>query len=80
MNAIYMFVYNVFGIESVVLSIVIVTFLIYLCMLPLTIKQQKFSKLTQLMQPEIQAIAEKYKGKRDQASIQAMNNEKQLVY
>lgn len=80
MNAIYMFVYNVFGIESVVLSIVIVTFLIYLCMLPLTIKQQKFSKLTQLMQPEIQAIAEKYKGKRDQASIQAMNNEQQLVY
>ena len=37
MNAIYMFVYIVFGIESVVLSIVIVTFLIYLCMLPLTI-------------------------------------------
>ena len=51
-----------------------------MCMLPLTIKQQKFSKLSMKMQPEIQAIQNKYKGKRDQASMQAMNEETSLVY
>ena len=38
-------------------------------MLPLTIKQQKFSKLQSKMNPELQAIQKKYKDKRqDQAA------------
>lgn len=79
MNLIYMG-FSRLGIESIVLSIVLITIIIYMCLLPLTIKQQKFSKLQQKMQPEIQAIQAKYNGKRDQASMQAMQQETQLVY
>ncbi len=80
MDAIYMFMYNVFGIENVGLSIIIFTIVIYTLMLPLTYKQQKFSKLSQAMQPELKAIQEKYKGRRDEAAQMAMNNETQMVY
>ena len=41
MNGIYMAMYNLFGIEDVALSIILLTAVIYLCLLPLTIKQQK---------------------------------------
>ena len=37
-------------------------------MIPLTIKQQKYSKMSAVMQPEIQKIQKKYAGKKDQAS------------
>ena len=80
MDAIYMFMYNVFGIENVGLSIILFTIVIYTLMLPLTYKQQKFSKLSQAMQPELKAIQEKYKGRRDEAAQMAMNNETQMVY
>lgn len=79
MNLIYMG-FSRLGIESIVLSIIFITIIIYMCMLPLTIKQQKFSKLQQKMQPEIQAIQNKYKNRKDQASMQAMQQETQLVY
>ena len=80
MNGIYLGMYKLFGIENVGLSIILLTIVIYLCMLPLTIKQQKFSKLTQKMQPEMQEIEKKYKGKTDQASMQAKAEEQQLIY
>ena len=48
--------------------------------MPLTIKQQRFSKLSARMNPEIQAIQAKYKGKQDQASMMAMNQETKAVY
>ena len=80
MNAIYMFMNNVFNVESVGLSIILFTIVIYTLMLPLTYKQQKFSKLSQAMQPELKAIQEKYKNKKDQASQMAMNNETQMIY
>ena len=48
-------------------------------MTPLTYKQQKFSRLQQEMQPEINAIREKYKDKKDQVSVQRMNEEMQQV-
>ena len=79
MNLIYMG-FSRLGIESIILCIVFITIIIYMCLLPLTIKQQKFSKLQQKMQPEIQAIQNKYKNKKDQASMQAMQQETQLVY
>ena len=49
-------------------------------MLPLTIKQQKFSKLSQKMHPEIQAVQAKYKGKKDQESVNRMNEETRAIY
>lgn len=80
MNGIYNIMYQLFGIESVTLSIIIITIVIYMCLLPLTIKQQKFSKLSQKMQPELNAVREKYKGRQDQVSMAAMQQETQLIY
>ena len=80
LDGIYMFMHNIFGIENVGLSIILFTIVIYTLMLPLTYKQQKFSKLSQAMQPELKAIQEKYKNKKDQNSQMAMSNETQMIY
>jgi len=79
MNGIYNIMAAV-GIENVGLAIIIFTIVIYMLMFPMTYKQQKFSKLSQKMQPEIQAIRKKYENKKDQASVMAMNEETQMVY
>lgn len=79
MDKIYLFFENM-GIENVALSIIVFTIFIYICLFPLTYKQQKFSMLSQKMQPEIKAIQAKYNGKKDQASMQAMQNETTAVY
>lgn len=68
------------GINNVGLSIIIFTIIIYMLMFPLTYKQQKFSKLSQKMQPELQAVNKKYQGKKDQASMMAMQEETQAIY
>lgn len=68
------------GIPNIALTIILFTIVINMALLPLTIKQQKFSKLSAKMNPEIQAIQAKYKGKKDQASMAAMNEETQAVY
>ena len=79
MNGIY-YLMSLIGIENVGLSIIIFTLIIYAFMFPLTYKQQKYSKLTQKMQPELQAINKKYQGKKDQASMMAMQEETQALY
>jgi len=79
LNWIFVFL-NMIGIPNIGLAIIIFTFIIYLCLLPLTIKQQKFSKLSALMNPELNQIREKYKNKTDQVSMQRQNEEMQLVY
>lgn len=68
------------GIPNIGLSIIIFTLVIYLCLMPLTVKQQKFSKLQAKMAPELQVIQKKYEGKRDNDSIMAMNEEQRAVY
>ena len=47
------------GLPNLGISIIIMTILIYMLMLPLTIRQQKFSKLQRKMQPELQKIQKK---------------------
>lgn len=79
MNAIYDF-FNLFGIENIGLSIIVFTFITKTLMLPLTIKQQKFSRLQAIITPEIQKIQEKYKGKKDEASMRKLQAETQAVY
>lgn len=74
------YVLNMIGIQNSGLSIILFTVVIYLFMMPLTIKQQKFSKLQTKMSPEIQAIQAKYKNKKDNDSMMAMNQETQAVY
>ena len=72
---------NVFGIQNIGLCIIIFSILIYALMTPLQIKQQKFSKLSAIMQPELQKIQKKYKGKNnDPAAMQKMQEETQAVY
>lgn len=68
------------GIPNIGFTIILFTIIVYLLMLPLTIKQQKFSKMSAKMNPELQAIQSKYKGKSDQASLEKMQQETQLVY
>ena len=58
MNGIY-FLLSKIGITNVALTIIVFTVIIYLCLMPLTVKHQKFSKMTQIMNPEIQAIQKK---------------------
>lgn len=79
MNGIYK-VLSVFGIHNLGLCIIIFSIIIYLLMTPLQIKQQKFSKLSNIMQPEIQKIQKKYQNKKDQVSMQKMQEETQAVY
>ena len=80
MNGIF-WVQSQIGIESIGLCIILFTIVIYMLLMPLTIKQQKFSKLQSKMNPELQAIQKKYKDKRqDQAAMMKMNEETQAVY
>lgn len=80
MNAIF-WVQSQIGIESIGLCIILFTVVIYMLLMPLTIKQQKFSKLQSKMNPELQAIQKKYKDKRqDQTAMMKMNEETQAVY
>ena len=80
MNGIYKFLDGLFGIQTLGLCIIIFSILIYLFMTPLQIKQQKFSKLSSVMQPELMKIQKKYKNKKDQASMQKMQEETSAVY
>ena len=73
-------VLDAIGIPNIGLSIIIFTIVIYLLLMPLTIKQQKFSKLSAKMNPELQAIQKKYKNKKDNDSMMVMNQETQAVY
>ena len=69
-----------FGVFNVGLCIILFTIVMKTLMIPLTIKQQKTTKLMSVMNPEIQTIQKKYKGKSDQESMQRQNVEIQAVY
>ena len=79
MNGMYILMEKV-GITNVGLSIILFTIVIYALMFPLTYKQQKFSKLSQKMNPELQAVQKKYKDKKDTVSMQNMQAETQQIY
>ena len=80
MNGIFSVLSNVFHIENIGLCIIIFTIIIYTLLLPLTYKQQKASKLTVVMNPELRRIQNKYKNKKDQASMMKMQEETKMVY
>lgn len=79
MNGIFEVLYKI-GIPNVGISIILFTIIIYLLMMPLTIKQQKFSRLSAKMNPELQAIQKKYANKKDNESMMRMNEETKAVY
>lgn len=73
-------VIDLIGIPNIGLAIILFTIVVNILMMPLTIKQQKFSKLSAIIQPEVQAIQAKYKNRKDQESQMAMSQEVQKVY
>ncbi len=79
MDGIYK-VLDVLHIPNIGLAIILFTLIMYILMLPLQIKQQKFSKMNSVMAPELNKVRDKYKGKNDQASMEKMNAETQAIY
>ena len=47
------------GIENVGICMILFTFIVNLLMFPLVLKQQKFAKMSSIMNPEIMAIQQK---------------------
>lgn len=68
------------GIHNTGLCIILFTVIVYAIMIPLNAKQQKSSRLMNRINPEIQEIQKKYKGKKDNDSVVKMNAETQAVY
>ncbi len=62
-----------------VLSIVLLTILVRIAIIPLFLKQIRSSRAMQAIQPEMRKIQEKYKGKKDQVSRQKMMEETQAL-
>ena len=79
MNAIYELL-DLVGVPNVALTIILFTLITNLLMLPLTIKQQRYTRVSSLVTPEIQKINKKYKGKTDQVSQRRMQAETMEVY
>ena len=79
MEALFAFT-EIFGIVNIGLCIILFTLVTKLILFPLTLKQQKSSKIMAVMQPEIQAIQKKYKDKKDNESMMKMNVETREVY
>ena len=67
------------GIMNIGLCIILFTIITKLLLFPLTIKQQESSKLMSLMNPEIKAVQNMYKGKTDQATMAKQQVEMQEV-
>ena len=79
MNGIFEVLYRI-GIPNIGVAIILFTIIIYMLMLPLTVKQQRFSRLSSKMSPELQAIQKKYANKTDNESMLRMNEETKAVY
>ena len=63
-----------------VLSIIGLTIVVRLLIMPLFVKQIRASRGMQLLQPEMKALQAKYKGKKDPESRQRMNEEMMALY
>jgi len=79
MDALFQFT-SMFGVMNIGVCIILFTLVVKLLMFPLTLKQQKSTKLMAVIQPEINAIQKKYKGKTDNDSMMKMNAETKAVY
>ena len=66
---------NSLGIINIGLAIILFTLIIRLILLPLMIKQNRASKIMNYIQPEINKVTKKYKGKKDQESLMAQQRE-----
>ncbi|BAQ32649.1 membrane protein insertase YidC [Bifidobacterium scardovii] len=65
---------------SWVLSIIFLVLVVHACILPIYVKQMKSMRKMQALQPKMQHIQNKYKGKTDQASKEAQQREMMKLY
>ena len=79
MNYIYRFL-ELFGISNIGLTIVLLTLVVNIILIPLTFRQQKFTRMNAVINPEIQKINKKYEGKNDERSLRMRQAETQAVY
>ena len=79
MNGIYIGLEKI-GIGNIGLAIIIFTLITRILLHPFTVQQQKSMKLNAIIQPEIKAIQEKYRGRTDQQSIMSQQAEMKQVY
>ena len=79
MNWIYLFLDGI-GIPNIGLAIILFTLVTRILLFPTSLKQQKSSRMMQIMQPEIRAVQEKYKNKTDNASMMAQQTEMKTIY
>ena len=79
MNGIYILLDKI-GIPNVGLAIIIFTLITRIILYPSTVKQQKSSKIMNIIQPEIKAIQAKYEGQTDQQSMMMQQQEMKAVY
>lgn len=63
-----------------VLSIVGLVIVLRILLIPLFVRQIKSQRRMQMIQPELQKIQKKYKGKKDEASRKAMTEESMALY
>lgn len=68
------------GIPNIGLAIILFTVIVNILIIPLTISSQKNMKLNTVVQPEVAKITAKYKGKKDQASLEKQQKETQMIY
>jgi YidC/Oxa1 family membrane protein insertase len=71
-------IYDLFcmmGVEGIGVTIIVCTALIRLVMIPMMVSQNRSSKIMAYIQPEINKITKKYKGKKDQESMLAQQRE-----
>lgn len=74
LNLIYEGLSNL-GVVNIGFSIILITFLIRFCMIPMMFKQNRTSKIMNYIQPEMNKIAKKYRNKKDQQSMLAQQQE-----
>lgn len=79
MNGIYLGLEKI-GFGNIGIAIIIFTLITRLILYPMTVEQQKTSKMMAVIQPEIKAIQAKYQGKTDQQSMMAQQAETKAVY
>lgn len=74
---------NAIGVESIGIAIILFTLIVRLIIFPLMYKQNRSSKITAVIQPEINKATKKYRGKTDQQSmmeVQRITKEIQSKY
>ena len=78
-DGIYEVLYRL-NIPNIGVAIIFFTIIIYICLTPIQVKQQKMSKVMNIINPELQKIQKKYQGKRDTVSQQKMQEETMALY